>query len=187
MPWPTLATTTGRRLIPEPPGKRALTKSTTPRRQLAEDGVVVIVPDRREHRVLASVDEGPRLVGPGGLLGQAAPLLSGEPREGLGFGIAEPVEKKVERVACRHAGVMPTRRRGSSSDDRRPRRLPLPAGPGEVTGSIPVLRGGSPEPVCQHAALTSGRTWALPFRSTRNAEGWPFRLTVELPGLRRRG
>ena len=28
----------------------------------------------------------------------------------------------------------------------------------EITGSIPVLRGGSPEPVCQHSALTSGRT-----------------------------
>jgi hypothetical protein len=74
----------------------------SPRRQLAEGGEVVIVPLGREHRVLAGVNERSRLVGPGGLLGQAAPLLSGELRKGLGFGNAEPVEKKVERVACRH-------------------------------------------------------------------------------------
>jgi len=54
----------------------------------------------------------------------------------------------------------------------------------EIAGVIPGLTG-APSPGQSPVFSSTGRTWASPFICTKPGEGWPFRLTVALPGKRR--
>lgn len=54
-----------------------------------------------------------------------------------------------------------------------------------ISGTIPVATR-LPDSISENEILTIVQTSASPFICTKKGEGFPFRLTVELPGRRRR-